>query len=297
MGLHYVLKEVRQRNKGGAPRTDLGSLVYRNNPLRDCEVKSVQVRVNMNSRSAVQKAMGQIGASLGASTKCSIDTTSGTASLELTTTYERITEDPSHDGGVLRFPGRNSTDRASLCFGEFLLAMCWHQFVNAYNQERKASKFDSIDSFIYFEQPERRAPGNGGDIKSLDFFQTEGVFRPSNSTSAILDHLGPSAQPTTGSISSSAQGPSNSSNPLPGIWIPADSLAKSLYSTILTDLGQDNTSLPNVFIDQSLLEHFTKISRPSRSSKTSKPCTTGSSSIACLLSTLTSPPGILQHIA
>ena len=42
----------------------------------------------------------------------------------------------------------------------------------------------------------------------------------------------------------------------PNIWIPADRLAKSFESTILTDLGQITTR-PNVLIDERLLQNFT----------------------------------------
>lgn len=48
----------------------------------------------------------------------------------------------------------------------------------------------------------------------------------------------------------------NAVNAYPKIWIQGDSLAKSTYSTILTDLGQIS-SKTNILADANLLQHFT----------------------------------------
>jgi len=43
----------------------------------------------------------------------------------------------------------------------------------------------------------------------------------------------------------------------PNIWIPADSVVKSFYSTILTDLGQVASASPNILTSATTLQHFT----------------------------------------
>ena len=44
---------------------------------------------------------------------------------------------------------------------------------------------------------------------------------------------------------------------LPNIWLAADRLAKSFYSTILTDLGQ-TTASPNILLNETALRYYTQ---------------------------------------
>ena len=48
-----------------------------------------------------------------------------------------------------------------------------------------------------------------------------------------------------------------SSNASPNIWLASDSLVKSFYSTIMTDLGQ-TTMVPNILLNATALQHFTQ---------------------------------------
>ena len=48
-----------------------------------------------------------------------------------------------------------------------------------------------------------------------------------------------------------------SNNASPNIWLPSDSLAKSFYSTIMTDLGQI-TATPNILLNATALQFFTQ---------------------------------------
>jgi len=48
-----------------------------------------------------------------------------------------------------------------------------------------------------------------------------------------------------------------SNNASPNIWLASDSLAKSFYSTIMTDLGQ-TTATPNILLNETALQYFTK---------------------------------------
>lgn len=48
-----------------------------------------------------------------------------------------------------------------------------------------------------------------------------------------------------------------SSRTPPNIWLAADMLAKSFYSTILTDLGQ-TTASPNILLNETALQYYTQ---------------------------------------
>ena len=48
-----------------------------------------------------------------------------------------------------------------------------------------------------------------------------------------------------------------SNNASPNVWLASDSLAKSFYSTIMTDLGQ-TTATPNILLNATVLQYFTQ---------------------------------------
>ena len=49
----------------------------------------------------------------------------------------------------------------------------------------------------------------------------------------------------------------SSNNASPNVWLASDSLAKSFYSTIMTDLGQ-TTATPNILLNATTLQYFTQ---------------------------------------
>ncbi len=48
-----------------------------------------------------------------------------------------------------------------------------------------------------------------------------------------------------------------SNNASPNVWLASDGLAKSFYSTIMTDLGQ-TTATPNILLNATVLQYFTQ---------------------------------------
>ena len=72
------------------------------------------------------------------------------------------------------------------------------------------------------------------------------------SNSLLVNVFSPGKNSYTASVSNLA---SNSASP--NVWLASYSLAKSFYSTIMTDLGQTTTT-PNILLNETALQYFTQ---------------------------------------
>ena len=103
------------------------------------------------------------------------------------------------------------------------------------------------DCMTEFTQPNASSPIQ--DISDLNFFNIDYRFI-SNATP--VEVFWPGANHDTASVSNLA-----SNNASPNVWLASDSLAKSFYSTIMTDLGQ-TTATPNILLNETALQYFTQ---------------------------------------
>ena len=96
------------------------------------------------------------------------------------------------------------------------------------------------------------------DISDLNFFNidyrflTETVPEEIQFQKKLNTVLWPGANHYTASVSNLT-----SNNAPPNVWLASDSLAKSFYSTIMTDLGQ-TTATPNILLNKTALQYFTQ---------------------------------------
>ncbi|KAF5980579.1 hypothetical protein FCOIX_4720 [Fusarium coicis] len=118
-GLKYTVTKIWCGDNPKEPDALLGSLPYLNNPFQSCAVNGITIEFEGIDRSASQIAPQQWGAKLRASLSCEVDTPSGMTTVNMTTTYDINGID--NDVGTA-FPGRNETAKASLWWGESLLA-------------------------------------------------------------------------------------------------------------------------------------------------------------------------------
>ena len=98
------------------------------------------------------------------------------------------------------------------------------------------------------------------DITSLDFWHVDSRFITNTDVQNMAnywDQSGVATYPMNGNLSDLARAVSSGTPDLRPIWLASDSLAKSFYSTILTDLGQVN-AVPNILADEETLQHFTR---------------------------------------
>lgn len=248
--LQYTLKGVSTIDASDG-RAAQGSLVYHNNALHNCTVTSVQIVFEGLERSAVNIARQQQGAELTAYVGCTVETPQGRMEVNMTATYNYL---PDGNTEYTFFHGRNVSTQASLYWAESMLLMYWLQLTNTLYLQNQDEKYRYFKGMANLNRANSGPPTNNTDVKSLDFFSTPScVFLPFSNTG--LESL--VAFCDSSPVSALANGPGDSNHPLPAIWIPADSISKTLYYTVLTDLGQVNSPYVNLFTDKQLLEYFT----------------------------------------
>ncbi|KAF5670936.1 hypothetical protein FDENT_11106 [Fusarium denticulatum] len=262
--LKFAITKIWRGENPKEPDALLGSLLYLNNPFQSCAVNGITIEFEDIDRSASQIALQQWGAKLRASLSCEVDTPGGTTTVNMTTTYDVNGID--NDVGTA-FPGRNEAAKASLWWGESLLA--WYSIALTNDMHVANEKFfrgenDTDVPPIYkdhisFTKRKTVVP-SVQDIKALDFFQVSCFFVPSsnNGVAPNVYYCSRDKMNNTHLIEQlSKVDDSDQLMPLPGTWISADNLAKAFYFTILADLEQADSG-PNILDNVELLTHSTK---------------------------------------
>ena len=262
--LPYTITDINQLNDGG-DRSQLltGALPYQNNVLQNCTVGRIQAEFQNIERTATQIARQQWGVALTAYLSCIIDTDNGLISISLTTSYDLNPSDNSPQSFPFTFPGRNETTEASLWWGESLLA--WYYVASTQSMHLANDAFAASGELppVYKGSATFFLSGDNStetvNPESLDFFNAGCFFIPFNST-GIEDAVyychaeGMGNSERIGSLA--AANVSDPNAPLPGIWIPTDSLAKIFYFTLMADLGRNDLGGGSLLTDPRLLTFF-----------------------------------------
>ncbi|KAH8651202.1 hypothetical protein BX600DRAFT_100440 [Xylariales sp. PMI_506] len=239
----YTLQRV-WRFKDDGTMANLGSLVYENNPIQNCNVNYVTIQVmGRYSQNRGLSAISQAGVLLNAYATCSIDidtsqtdSVGGPTYFDLTASYDLV------NPNVPRFLERNEITQASLFWGESLLQLYWMVFARNYKVAANptVSNFQ-YDAIITLTRNSSATIGTAAEVESLDFFKvtcfTENSFCGANNIPLLM------------------QG--GNDRPYPSIWQSVDILGKAMWFSVLTDLGRNETEVPNMLIDPALLANLT----------------------------------------
>ena len=230
----------------------LPSLPYLNNVLENCTVS--EVRLDYDGSDDLDTSIEQNSpwnVEARAFVTCSVSGPSGSTFINATAAYDALTLYPMP--GVSNFVARSATNRASMFWSEALLRAYW---INAVSKVEDAS--DSM-----FQNAVEAGAGRAGlskgvvtlypnkiqqNITDLDFFDMQYDFLELRRGFGITGHLNSMAF-YIGNDSSSAD---------PHIWSSVDTLAKSMYSTVLADLGQmQYPTESSLVIQASVIQHLT----------------------------------------
>ncbi|KAJ0108970.1 hypothetical protein J7T55_005518 [Diaporthe amygdali] len=230
----------------------LGSLIYDNNPLLDCNVTSIQIGIESNDRTAGQVAVSQVGATLTANAVCLIERPEGQTYLELATTYDAIPP-PSVSSSI--FLDTNATNKASLYWGHSVMRLYWADLIRKYYLENVDQGRPFYKAAVTLNRLDDAAskPTTKDDLTDMDFLRVPACWlMPLNSTG--ISHTNKFCDSNT--ISELAQGSTNQ-KPMPSTWGTVSVLGKAMWFTVLADLGRDDDSLPNMLAHPDLLESLT----------------------------------------
>ncbi|KAF3765733.1 hypothetical protein M406DRAFT_68152 [Cryphonectria parasitica EP155] len=242
----YTLQKVSRANRAGTTVT-LGSLVYHEQPLMDCDVNSINIQVlGRYTQNARQSAVSKAGVLIQAYATCSIDTdTSPTDSMSGPTYFDLVASYNLIDPTVPRFLARNNTAQPSLYWGESLLQMYWMVFARNYLLAADGIvENDLYNAVITLTRSANTTIGTAAEVESRDFFDVSCFVENGN----YCNHS---------SLPVLMQSDGGTGTPYPSIWSSVDILGKAMWFSVLTDLGRNQTAVPNMLVDPSLLANLT----------------------------------------
>jgi hypothetical protein len=234
----------------GTKKDYLGSLVYHNNLLRDCNVTQVDIQVlGKFTQSPLNTARTGVGLLLKPRATCAVDVDTLTTDLDSSSGPTFLNLVGSYDFGddeIPRFLRRNESIRASLYWGESLLRAYWVIVADAWHGSAGKVKDNQFYAEIILKRRARGSNGTRGEVLSDSFFSidcfTETTFCKNHSES----------------VSWLSEG-GHDRDPYPGIWRRIDTLGKAMWFTVMTDLGQNISvdGTPNMLVYDDLLQGLT----------------------------------------
>jgi hypothetical protein len=259
IALTYTLTDVWQPSTGSGFGQGISStLTYYNNVIENCTVNSVELDYSAMDRSSTQFAYSEYGAVVRTYTTCEIMGVNGSTRFNLTQEYDYVPEDMSFsfmwEFLGTNFLSRNATSKSSLYWGESLMSMYWasssKMLENIRKQQTSNNQAGIRKGIIYFYRNTDAAVSN---ITDSNFFEVDFRF-VADEGKGNYTLIAPN---TYGQYEDYTRLPTLISGSVyPNIWESADYLAKSAYSTVLTDLGQVSAT-PNILTDPEYLSFFT----------------------------------------
>ncbi|KAF2640657.1 hypothetical protein P280DRAFT_543395 [Massarina eburnea CBS 473.64] len=205
-------------------------LPYKNQRLYDCTIPKPIVYIEGIGRTSLQISREGYGARVRAAIDCSIDIPEGTRGIQLSASY-----DLNPDSELWAFPGRDSDTKASLWWGESLLAWHYVQLTTKVQKSEFWNKGDNPLSKGHIQTPVRFTPSKPQDFETSNFFDFSKF-----SFSAIGDDI----NFTHKTISSSLI-----------FYDPTLYINRVFYATVMVDLGQQGL---NILSDPDLLQFYSK---------------------------------------
>ena len=247
--LTYTLTGVYQNGSGGSD--SLASLVYMANPLKECNISSININFEsiLNIPLAQQWDHGWL-ADLYAFLSCSVET-QPMSLVEITANYKLIQDGASFlDPGMYdyKFRARSATTKASLLWGEFLLWNYYLWLLEALGSMERSKRYLVYQGnyVVTFDGPLSALwpipMGHGAKFQYLAVNETSTESPTSASTSNYF---------LTNSTFNETKSLNNS------VTKYSDYLSRIFYFTILTDLGQTLPADENLLTNIDLLSAYT----------------------------------------
>ena len=226
------------------------SLPYMNNVLEDCELNDIQMLLGDSPLVQTAQEMARIitttDIQVRAFVTCGIRGPMGYTKFNATALYDTIS--PNAVAGTTSFVASDRTNKASMYWAEALLSAYWLQAEAMIGGGvfSEWSPFQQRGLVILYPSKSQH------DISSLEFFNITYTYMVSKG-----------AHPTELTLQSEPIGSVGHylrrGHFKDQILQPIDSLAKSMYSAVLTDLGQTQVStLSNIVANATTLQYFSQ---------------------------------------
>lgn len=236
------------------------ALTYMNNPIENCTLNSVVVDLLAEDRNPWQYGWSQWGAVVQGYMGCSMDTDGGVAAVNLSTQFDYAPSYVPHDplntnprlftlAGFNNRAQINSSQDAMLWWSQSLLATYWTQTtIDMKRQREKDMQSSTPVSIMRKGTLVFTRNTTTDDITDLGFFDVRFQFLPEDFQNEWV------WTSTSGYPSGIANLAANQSTP--NIWLSVDGLAKSMYSVMMSDLGQ--MTISTLLSNTTALQAYTK---------------------------------------
>ena len=220
------------------------SLTYYNNVLENCNITQLELSFDgSSSKSWAVYSQATWTIDVYAFATCGIWGPSGYTLFNLTAMFDPIVEVGSVPGST-SFVSRSTMNRASLYWAEALLSANWVDVVTRL-YSRTSSYLQLQKGAVWMKQSK-----NVSDIDSLEFFDMRYNFYTNNASLGSV-YIWDNSSTVAYFVSQGKDRP-------PQVWLEVDRLAKSMYTAVLADLGQTNSSRgPSLVNNQTRLQHYT----------------------------------------
>ncbi|KAF2483045.1 hypothetical protein BDY17DRAFT_310121 [Neohortaea acidophila] len=223
-GLAWTITSIYQNDESTVA---LPSLPYMNNIISGCVIPMVQMELDGSQDQDVSNLEHtQWNVQVRAFITCHIYGPIGPMMFNATALYDGIA--PYTIPGSTVFVARDPIARSAMFWAESLLSAYWTQLSTTTWTVAEAMKPTISKGVVTL------TPSGNNNITSLDFFEMTYYFLTPSASSGM--YFGGASDPpqTLGHMIQLG----DSAQAKPPIWQPVDSLAKSMYSAVLADLGQ-----------------------------------------------------------
>ncbi|KAI1320777.1 hypothetical protein F5Y16DRAFT_389539 [Xylariaceae sp. FL0255] len=261
--LPYTVTSV-WREYGNGTMENQGALVYLDNMLLDCNVTGITILVNGKySQTPLLSARSRVGLVIKPQATCAIqdddtpvksdqkgDQINGMTFFSLQGAYNII------DSDIPNFLLSNATTSPSLFWGRSLLALYYLVTSHAYWEASlnsdwgsNGSSSNTYSAYFQLSRQSNATVGTADEVMSDNFFSVECDTEDNFCQNTTIPAL------SQGSIG--AHGVGTGGSPYPSIWSAINVLGKAMWFTTMTDLGQNNTVIPNMLAYPDLLANLT----------------------------------------
>ncbi|KAI0838456.1 hypothetical protein F5Y06DRAFT_303776 [Hypoxylon sp. FL0890] len=248
----YTLSNVWQLGDDGSTMHQ-GSLIYKSNPVQNCNVTLINIQFEGPDRSARQLEAFTMGGTVTATTQCYVDegSPSHRTYFELISTYDPL---PAQQGALSTFPNLNKTRDPSQYWGSTILNVYWATVMQAFFDQNVGSDDPFFKGVMNLEQNTTLGGTMEDQVSNIEFLRVRDCFFiPLNSTGiAFLNN----PYCNSSSITTLADSVAAFERPVPGIWRSVAVLGKAMWFSVLADLGRNDDSMPNMLARPNLLANL-----------------------------------------
>ncbi|CAG9989517.1 unnamed protein product [Clonostachys byssicola] len=230
---------------------NLGSLVYHNQPLQQCNISSIVSDFDIQARSASQMAMLPVGGTVTTTAVCYFGSKEGRTYVQLNGLFDPV--GPSYRN-YRSFIYSNQSYQANLYWGHSMMRTYWADMMWKFAESNKKRGNRWYNGVVFVDLLPEKQIATEQDIMDKDFLRLDCFlnmrqdpdtrtfieFCDSRKNMTMLAELGGDDVPDL------------------DFWESINNLSKATYFTVLADLGRDDASMPNILSRPSLLKDFTQ---------------------------------------